>query len=236
MTGFILIDKPIDWTSFDVVAFIRKIVSAKNIGLPAEAHRVKVGHAGTLDPFATGLLIVAIGREATRDIDTFRDMPKTYEATIRLGATSDTGDNTGTITEKSILESEILNLDTVTKVLKKFVGKQLQTPPMYSAKKVNGQKLYDLARRGIEIERQPNEIEIYEIKINEYTWPNLKITVRCSVGTYIRTLAEDIGKELGCGAYCDVLRRTKIGEYSVESASPVDKVNKENIQQLLFQT
>lgn len=235
MTGFILIDKPLNWTSFDVVAFIRKIASAKKIGLPAEARRAKVGHAGTLDPFATGLLIVAIGREATRRIDEFRDMPKAYETTIRLGATSDTGDNAGVITEKPISETEIPDLETVTKVLQKFVGKQLQTPPMYSAKKVNGQKLYDLARRGIEIERQPNEIEIYEIRLNEYVWPNLMVTVRCSVGTYIRTLAEDIGKELGVGAYCDALRRTAIGKYSVESASPVDKVNGENVESLLFQ-
>lgn len=225
MTGFILIDKPLNWTSFDVVARLRRITQIK-----------KIGHAGTLDPFATGLLVVAIGREATRRIDEFRDMPKTYETTIHLGATSDTGDNTGVITEKPILETEIPDIETITKVLHKFVGKQLQTPPMHSAKKVNGQRLYDLARRGIEIERQPNEIEIYEIKLNEYSWPNLKVTVRCSVGTYIRTLAEDIGKELGVGAYCDALRRTAIGHFEITQAMPVDKLNEANIINFILKT
>ena len=230
-SGFMykLIDKPKDWTSHDVVAKIRGI-ARKVTGIK----KIKVGHAGTLDPFATGLLIVGIGREATKRLDEFKGMPKTYIATLKLGATSDTQDSTGNI---KILKHENIktpNKNEIKSVLQNFIGKQLQIPPMYSAKKVGGKKLYDLARQGIEIERQPNEIEIYNIKLLEYIPPSplqgegrgeVKIEVDCSTGTYIRTLAYDIGEKLGCGAYCDELRRIKIGQYEVKDAVDPEDVD-----------
>jgi tRNA pseudouridine55 synthase len=239
---FLLIDKPVDWTSFDAVNFVRSYARTKtgnkNIhpvksgeaGLSrpggTKFNRVKVGHAGTLDPFATGLLIVGVGREATKKLDEFKSLPKTYLATVRLGATSTTEDSTGQISsyhceersdEAIPSEKEILN------ILKSFLGPQKQIPPMYSAKKINGQKMYSLARAGKIVEREPSDIEIYDLKFLAYNWPNLEIEVSCSAGTYIRTLAKDIGEKLQTGAYCAELRRTKIGPYNVEEAIKINK-------------
>ncbi len=183
-----------------------------------EQKNLKVGHAGTLDPFATGLLIVGVGREATKRLDEFKTMPKTYVATIKLGATSDTYDKTGQTTMHDTHSTIQPNAKQIKKIVKSFIGKQSQIPPMFSAKKINGQRLYELARKGIEVERQPNEIEIYKIKILDYSWPFLKIEVQCSTGTYIRSLAHDIGQKLKTGAYCHELVRTKIGEYSLDKA------------------
>jgi tRNA pseudouridine55 synthase len=210
-SGFLLVDKPVDWTSHDVVGYLRGVTKIK-----------KIGHAGTLDPFATGLLIVAVQREATKRIDEFHTFTKTYIATIQLGAVSNTQDKTGTITQTKNADSNIKNItkQQIEETLKQFTGKQLQTPPMFSAKKVKGKKLYELARKGIEIERMPNEIEIYNIQLLEYKNATLKITCEVSTGTYIRTLAHDIGQALGVGAYCEELRRTSIGAYSVEDALP----------------
>ena len=212
--NFILIDKPVGWTSFDAVNFVRH-----QLRQATGNKKIKVGHAGTLDPFATGLLIVAVGRENTKKIDEFKALPKTYIATLRLGATSDTFDSTGDIT----ISAQSSTLKKITKkqiqtVLSSFLGRQLQLPPMYSAKKVAGQRLYSLARQGIVIERQPSEITIFDMKLLDYSCPNLTIEVQCSTGTYIRTLAEDIGQKLNVGAYCQELRRTKIGQYIVEDA------------------
>lgn len=241
-SGFLLIDKPLDWTSHDVVAYIRGFLKRNKL---TDVKRPKVGHAGTLDPFATGLLIVGVGREATKRIDEFKNMKKEYIATIRLGATSDTYDRTGVIQENKKSKNQISENEVRT-VLESFIGKQQQIPPMYSAKKVGGKKLYELARKGVEIERQPSEIEIFKIELiappllgeagrgssqiedqsanNELppTPPNrgreFSIRISCSTGTYIRTLAHDIGQALGIGAYCEELRRTKIGDFSVEDA------------------
>lgn len=212
--NFLLINKPEGWSSFDVVAYVRNRV--KKTPLPDKQKRIKVGHAGTLDPFATGLLIVGVGREATRKIDEFKGMPKTYIATIQLGATSDTYDKTGTISTNE--NQKPATKKQVSDILKTFKGKQLQTPPMFSAKWVDGQRLYQLARKGITIERKANEIEIYKIKLLDYSWPVLKIEVQCSSGTYIRTIAHDIGEKLGVGAYCQELNRTKIGKYLLKNA------------------
>jgi len=243
---FLLIDKPPGWTSFDVVGFVRKQARQQD---PANK-KIKVGHAGTLDPFATGLLIVGVGREATKRLDEFKGMPKTYIATIQFGATSDTYDIDGVITPYSPVviptstvipaqagiqspvqpldpgsRSGMTSVDEIKDILKQFTGKQNQIPPMYSAKKINGKKLYELARAGITIERQPSEIEIYDIKLLEYTWPVLKIEVHCSTGTYIRSLAHDIGQKLGVGAYCSALVRTSIGEYKLANALSTDKID-----------
>ncbi|MFA5061736.1 MAG: tRNA pseudouridine(55) synthase TruB [Patescibacteria group bacterium] len=206
---FLFINKPAGWTSHDVVAHIRT------------DKKIKVGHAGTLDPFATGLLIVGVGRDCTKKLDEFKQLPKTYIATIKLGATSDTYDKTGKISEyqnPTKDPTKIPDKKTISSILKSFIGKQLQTPPMFSAKKINGQRLYKLARQGKTIERQPNEIEIYEINLLDYSWPILKIEVKCSTGTYIRSLANDIGEKLGIGAYCEELERTAIGENYLKNA------------------
>lgn len=208
---FILVDKPIDWTSFDAVNFIRS-----KLRQATGNKKIKVGHAGTLDPFATGLLIVAVGRENTKKIDDFKNLPKTYTATLHLGATSDSFDNTGIITENP--KAKPVAIEEIIKVLTKFIGHQDQLPPMFSAKKINGQRLYKLARQGKEVEREPSHITIFDIKFLNYSYPELTIEVTCSAGTYIRTLADDIGRQLGTGAYCQALRRTKIGEYDVAQA------------------
>ena len=208
---FLLIDKETQWTSNDVVAFLRGKLKIK-----------KIGHAGTLDPFATGLLIVGVGKESTIRLDEFKNLDKTYEAILQLGEISTTQDPEGKI-EKTNFSGEI-TLEQVQTVLNNFLGKQKQTPPMHSAKRIKGQRLYDLARQGIEVERQPNDIEIYEIRLLDYEYPKLKIEVKCSTGTYIRQLAQDIGEALGCGAYCVELRRTRIGEYNVEDAKKVKEV------------
>lgn len=211
--GFLLINKPIGPTSFNIIAQLRRITNIK-----------KIGHAGTLDPFASGLLIVAVGREATREIHHYVKLDKEYLATLQLGATTTTFDNEAEVLSTILPVDFYLSEAEFKKTLEEFRGPQLQTPPMFSAKKVNGQKLYDLARRGITIERQPNEINIFDIELIEYAWPAAKIRVYCSSGTYIRTLAYDIGQRLGCGAYLEGLVRTKIGEFRLEDAKSLEEI------------
>ncbi len=239
--SFLLINKPEGWTSFDAVAFVRNkvkngvvfngtkdLLTQNKTDLATSQDnspkKLRVGHAGTLDPFATGLLIIGIGRESTRRLDEFKKMPKTYIADIKLGQTSDTYDKTGKISD---FDSQPKNFKKPTKkevlsILKTFIGKQNQTPPMFSAKKINGQRLYDLARKGIEVERQPNEVDINKIKLIKFTWPILKIEVQCSAGTYIRTLANDIGQKLGTGAFCQELVRTQIGNFLLKKATNLE--------------
>ncbi|MDO9509792.1 MAG: tRNA pseudouridine(55) synthase TruB [Candidatus Magasanikbacteria bacterium] len=239
---FVLVNKPINWTSFDVVGYLRKMFRQKYPDLK----KIKVGHAGTLDPFATGLLIVAIGREATREIENFKNLNKTYEAIFKLGEISNTGDNTGNIQPYTLKQNifkkllfiiyclfkkpdhwipafagmtkELPYSIQIEKILKRFLGKQSQIPPMFSAKKINGQRLYKLARQGKKVKRKANQIEIFSLTLLEYNYPFLKVEVVCSPGTYIRTLGEDIGKKLQIGAFCSELKRTKIGEYSLTNA------------------
>ncbi|MBT3412857.1 MAG: tRNA pseudouridine(55) synthase TruB [Candidatus Jacksonbacteria bacterium] len=205
MNGFLLINKPVGPTSHDVIDEIRKTTGIK-----------KVGHAGTLDPFADGLLIVAVGT-STKSLKHFVGLDKKYRATLTLGATSDTYDNTGVITHS---KSEIQNpkQDDVKTIISTFAGKQKQTPPMYSAKKVKGKKLYELAREGKEIKRDPINIELFSIELIEYSYPKLVIDVHCTSGTYIRTLGHDIGQKLGTGAYLENLTRTAIGDFTLEQA------------------
>lgn len=200
----ILIDKPKGWSSFDVVHKIRNSVNVK-----------KVGHAGTLDPMATGLLIVCTGKK-TKEISAFQDTPKIYEGIITLGKTTPSMDTETDVTmEKSvdgITENEIF------KAKEKFTGRIKQIPPMYSALKVKGKSLYKLARKGREIEREPRETEIYEFLISKIRLPDVWFKIKCSRGTYIRSIANDLGEYLGCGGVLSELRRTGIGQYSVENA------------------
>ncbi len=219
--GFLLINKPIGPTSHDMVDRIRRLTGEK-----------RVGHAGTLDPFAEGLLIVGVGREATKKLSHFLKLPKTYVATAILGASSDTDDKTGIVKQKEILHPP--SRDEAETVVKNFFGIQKQIPPMYSAKKVGGQKLYSLARRGLSIERQPNEIEIFQIKIISYTWPRLEFEVSCSSGTYIRTIAHDIGEKLNVGGYLEALKRTAIGPYNIKDAHTIEELRQLDWTKCLF--
>ena len=207
MNGIVIIDKPAGWTSQDVVSKLRGVLKTR-----------RIGHGGTLDPMATGVLPVFVGR-ATRGVEFFEHAEKTYEATLRLGLTTDTEDTSGTVLEEkevSISEEEFLA------VLPQFRGKIQQIPPMYSALKVNGQKLYDLARKGREVERQPREIEIFKLECLEFSGNEARLLVHCSKGTYIRTLCKDIGAALGCGGCMAALRRVTAGEYTIEEAIPLD--------------
>jgi tRNA pseudouridine55 synthase len=221
-TGFILVDKPTGPTSHDVVDELRKATGIK-----------KIGHAGTLDPFASGLLVIAIGRESTRKISRFVKMDKEYVATLFLGATSDTYDRTGVIIRNADADKGKTDKVAIAAALKKFIGKQKQIPPMHSAKKVGGKKLYELARKGIEIERQPSDIEVYSIDLLEYGWPLLKIRIRCSTGTYIRSLADDFGRLISAGAYLTELERTAIGNFRLSDAIPLREISENNWQERL---
>jgi len=218
----ILIDKPAGISSFGVVARVRRILTeekrAEEIanGVPEKnlTKRMKVGHTGTLDPFATGLLILLSGKR-TREAERFSKLDKVYEATIRLGMTSTTGDPEGEIIKFSDTQP---TRDKIVGALHKFTSQITQTPPIYSAIKIDGQRAYKLARKGELPKIPPRQVTIYSMEILNYNYPTLKIRAHVSSGTYIRTLAEDIGKELGTGAYTTELRRTKVGDFDVKDA------------------
>ncbi len=205
--GVFLVDKPAGLSSFGIVKKIRWLLGVK-----------KVGHAGTLDPFATGLLLVCAGRPATRHIDTFMQGRKTYQAILQLGVTTTTQDPEGEIVEQQPVPD--FKLSELEMVIQAFAGPQMQAPPPYSAAKYKGKPLYYYARQGIMIEKEAKPIEIYRISVNNYdpAVARLTITVTCSRGTYIRVLAADIGHKLGCGAYLTALRRTRSGGFSVDDA------------------
>ncbi len=206
MNGIVIVDKPQGWTSQDVTARLRRVFNTR-----------RIGHGGTLDPMATGVLPVFVGR-GTRGVEFFEHAEKTYEATLRLGLATDTEDITGTILEEKevhISEAEFLG------ILPQFRGKIQQIPPMYSALKVDGQKLCDLARKGKEVERQPREIEIFTLECLAFSGNEARLRVHCSKGTYIRTLCKDIGEALGCGGCMAALRRVTAGEYTIEEAVPL---------------
>jgi len=211
--GVVLVDKPVGWTSFDVVAKIRGQIRGEYTarGEKPTKRQLKVGHAGTLDPFATGLLIILLG-DATKKADEFLKLDKVYEATIRLGQTSTTGDPEGELTDGSDVQP---SLDNVEHALRNFVGTIKQIPPAYSAIKINGQRAYKLAREGKVFEVPEREVTIYSLELLDYSYPEVKIRTNVSSGTYIRTLAEDVGAALKTGAYCSQLRRNSI--YSIET-------------------
>ncbi len=206
MNGIVIVDKPQGWTSQDVTARLRRVFNTR-----------RIGHGGTLDPMATGVLPVFVGR-ATRGVEFFEHAEKTYEAVLQLGIATDTEDITGTVLEEkpvSLTEEEFLN------ILPKFRGEIQQIPPMYSALKVNGQKLCDLARQGKEVERKPRTITIHKLECLEFTGTTARLLVHCSKGTYIRTLCKDLGEALGCGGCMASLRRVTAGEYTIGEAVPL---------------
>lgn len=206
MDGIVIVDKPRGWTSQDVTARLRRVFGTR-----------RIGHGGTLDPMATGVLPVFVGR-ATRAVEFFEHAEKTYETVLRLGITTDTEDMTGTVlTEENVSFTE----EQLQETLAAFRGEILQVPPMYSALKVNGQKLCDLARKGKTVERQPRPITVHELTLVERGENTLRLRVRCSKGTYIRTLCKDIGEKLGCGGCMESLRRVAAGEYTTREAVPL---------------
>ena len=209
MNGILLVDKPAGWTSHDVVAKLRGVLGER-----------RMGHSGTLDPMATGLLVVFAGR-ATRAVSFSENHTKCYEAHLRLGLTTDTQDTTGTVLSRSECAVSRTELEAV---LPQFRGDILQVPPMYSALKVDGKKLYEIARRGGEVAREARPITIGELTVLGEVDGDYVLRVRCSKGTYIRTLCHDIGAALGCGGVMSALRRTAVGGYRVEDAHTMDEL------------
>jgi tRNA pseudouridine55 synthase len=209
----ILIDKPFKWSSFKVIHEVRKVIGTR-----------KVGHAGTLDPMATGLLIIASGKK-TKEISAFQSLEKTYCGTISLGKTSPSFDMETNINSESSYDN--VSKEEIYAARDNFIGKVLQTPPMYSAVKFKGKSLYKIARKGREIPREPREVNISRFEIKSISLPNIEFEITCSKGTYIRVIANDFGENLGCGALLSSLRRTAIGDYQVEKALTVEEFVKE---------
>lgn len=199
--GILLIDKPAGITSFRLVAILRK-----------KLHVKKIGHAGTLDPFATGVMVMLVGRNYTRLSDKLLGQNKKYRVRVRLGVTTDSYDCEGKVTSTSDV---VPSLEEVQEVLKAFQGAIMQTPPMFSAKKVEGKKLYELARKGEEVERKPVEVTV-QTELEGYNYPYVDLSVSCSKGTYIRSIAHDLGLKLGCGAHAEKLIRTQSGQFTLE--------------------
>ncbi len=209
MNGIVIVDKPSGWTSQDVTSRLRRVFNTR-----------RIGHGGTLDPMATGVLPVFVGR-ATRGVEFFEHAEKVYETVLRLGLTTDTEDITGTVLTETPAQ---ITLEQLEAVLPKFRGEIMQVPPMYSALKVNGQKLCDLARKGREVERVPRPITIHELTLLGQEADGFRLRVHCSKGTYIRTLCKDIGEALGCGGCMASLRRVSAGSYCLEEAVPLEKL------------
>jgi len=220
ISGFLLINKPEGMTSYEVVEQIKRITGIK-----------KVGHSGVLDSFASGLLIIGINREATKKLNEFLKMDKEYVAVFRLGKESDTYDRDGVIKENLVTKTS--TLEEIKKCLATFEGEIEQIPPPYSNKKINGQRARDLIQKGLTVILKPQKIKIYQIEILDYKFPDLKIKISCSSGTYIRSLAHDFGLKIKTGAYVEKLTRTKIGEYELKEAIDLSLLNKDNWQDLL---
>ena len=211
--GILIIDKPTGWTSMDVCAKLRGILREK-----------RIGHAGTLDPMATGVLPVFVGR-ATKAVQFAENGRKEYRAVLKLGTVTDTQDTTGAVLEAHPVT---VGADEVRAALEHFTGELLQLPPMYSALKVNGQKLYDLARQGKTVERKPRAITVYELELLEQSAPDeFALRVVCSKGTYIRTLCQDLGQALGCGGCMAALRRTEASNFRIDEAVTLEDVQRE---------
>lgn len=209
--GILLVDKPSEWTSFDVVNFVRS-----RFNMP------KIGHCGTLDPAATGLLVLVIGKKYTTQSQTLSGEDKVYQAELLLGTETDSQDMDGTITSEK--DYSDVTEEKLRETISSFVGEQEQIPPMVSAKKKNGKRLYELARKGIEIERDPVKINIHYIEIDNISIPTATFETKCSKGTYIRTLCYDIGKNLECGGVLKSLRRTQSGDFKVADAITIEQI------------
>lgn len=220
MDGLILIDKPKGWSSFDVVAKVRGGIKAAT-GLK----KPKVGHTGTLDPLATGLMLIVVGNYCKRAGE-FSKLDKTYEVTMKLGQNSDTGDDEG---EKTTISTRQPSSKEVKQAVEQFVGSISQIPPIHSAIKVNGQRAYKLARAGKEFVLEPRIVEIFDIKDLKYDYPEITFLAHVSSGTYIRSLVHDIGERLGTGAYMSGLRRASVGKWRIEEALTIETLMQDDI-------
>ena len=226
MDGYILVDKPKEWTSFDVVAKIRGLARAANRQAMADgrnggqqlAKRVKVGHTGTLDPMATGLLVVLVG-SYTKRASELTKLDKVYEVTMKLGEVSTTGDQEG---ERTFVSNEVPSRDTVAAALQKFTGSLMQVPPAFSAMKVDGKRAYQLARAGQEVDLKARPVVVYSNQLISYQYPLVRCISHVGSGTYIRSLVEDIGHDMGVGAYMSDLRRTRVADFDVKDAVAAD--------------
>ena len=227
MQGILLVDKPSGWTSFDVVNYVRRMVANAEGKKPKS---IKVGHSGTLDPFATGLLVLLVGKDYTRRAKEFSDLDKTYEVTLRLGIASSTGDPEGNLTPVSEAKP---SLNDIRQCVVKLTGEISQTPPAYSAIKINGQRAYKLARAGKQVVIEPRKVVVHRLDINQYAYPKARLVADVSSGTYIRSLVETMGQMLGVGAYTTALRRTRIGDYSVDQAEAVETLDIQKLSNLL---
>ncbi|MBP9820775.1 tRNA pseudouridine(55) synthase TruB [Candidatus Saccharibacteria bacterium] len=223
MDGYILVDKPKGVSSFGVVAKVRGCIRA------CTGQKVKVGHIGTLDPMATGLLVLVVGKY-TKKVPDLIGHNKTYDVELTLGQISSTGDIEGDITDINNTQPA---KEQLLSVLNKFVGPQMQTPPAFSAIKVNGQRAYDLARKGKEVKIEPRQIIIHSINLTDYNYPKVHFVCNVSSGTYIRSLAQDIGTALGTGAYMSNLRRTAIDIFDIKNSIQLNNINSQNVTQLL---
>lgn len=212
MQGLLLVDKPKEWTSFDVVNYVRKMVATR---LEKKPKNVKVGHTGTLDPLATGLVVILVGKEYTRRAGELSKQDKVYEVTMRLGQTSTTGDEEG---EKTVVSDTTPDETAVRQALQQLQGQIMQVPPAFSAMKINGQRAYKLARQGQEVVLEARPVTIYSNELLSYEYPVVRFRSHVGSGTYIRSLVEDLGGLLQTGAYMADLRRTCIAEYKVEQA------------------
>ncbi len=221
MHGILLVDKPREWTSFDVVGKVRGIISRSPDLNETGKKRFPVGHTGTLDPLATGLLVLLLGK-STKDAMRLTKLDKTYEVTMKLGQTSTTGDEEGEKLEGTDRQPTRAEIQTA---LGQFTGDISQVPPAYSAIKVNGQRAYKLAREGKTVTLEPRVVSIHRIELNSYEYPFVHFTAQVSSGTYIRSLVEDLGKHLGTGAYMSDLRRTCVGEFDIKNAISVDNLS-----------
>ncbi len=225
MNGILLVDKPSGWTSFDVVNKVRRIIQTSDLNT-TNKKRFPVGHTGTLDPLATGLLVLMLG-QYTKKVPEYTKLDKTYEVTMRLGQTSATGDEEG---EKTLVSDVVPTEGEIRAALAQFEGNIMQTPPAFSAIKVNGQRAYKLARAGIVPDLKPRLATIHAITMHGYEYPTVTFTAAVSSGTYIRTLVEDIGERLGTGAYMSALRRTEVGPFRLENAMVMEGCDTEVIR------
>ncbi len=228
MQGVLLVNKPSGWTSFDVVNYVRKIVAQAEGKKPKNC---KVGHTGTLDPLATGLLVILVGKEYTRRAQELSKQDKTYEVTMTLGQTSTTGDEEG---EKTAVSTTIPTEKVVLEALESLQGHIMQVPPAFSAMKINGQRAYKLAREGKVVELEARPTTIYSNELTSYDYPLVKFTSRVSSGTYIRSLVEDLGRLLKTGAYMSDLRRTEIADFSLTKALEIEGLDQTKLEQNLL--
>lgn len=229
MQGLLLIDKPSGWTSFDVVNKVRRMVATAEGKKPKNC---KVGHTGTLDPLATGLLVLLVGKEYTRRAAELTKLDKTYEVVMKLGETSATGDEEGA---KTVVSDTIPTPEAVLEALETFKGQIMQVPPAFSAIKIDGKRAYDLARAGKTVELEARSVTIHTITLTHYDYPLATFITDVSSGTYVRSLVEDLGAHLQTGAYMAALRRTRVGRFQLKDALSVTDITPENLASHLAQ-